>query len=78
MIFRARLSLLSLETRENPSVPGLDPIGGNAPPPVDPPAPPPSDPAEVAIAAAIAGATVPPPVDPLLGNNGIYNVPLLP
>ena len=83
MSFRARLSLTALEARENPSVPTLDPFGGTAPPPTDPVTltAVPTDPAAVAEAAALAGVTfapIPPPVDPLLGNNTIYNVPLLP
>ena len=77
MTFRARLSLLSLETRENPSVPGVDPIGGYVPPPTDP-LPPTDDPATLAEAAVIAGATPTPPTDPLLGDNSVYKVPLLP
>ena len=82
MTFRARLSLTSLEARENPSVPTVDPTGGTAPPPTEPP--PPTDPVQLAIDAAAAGAaagaptTPPPPIDPLLGNNSVYNVPLLP
>jgi len=83
MTFRARLSLTALETRENPSVPTVDPVGGTAPPPTDPlPPPPPTNPAAMAEAAAAAGAALPPPppapIDPLLGNNSIYKVPLLP
>jgi hypothetical protein len=79
-MFRARLSLFALEARENPSVPGADPYGGDAPPPVDPP-PPPVDPVQQAIDAAAAGASVPttpPPVDPLLGDNSVYKIPLTP
>lgn len=85
MTFRARLSLTALEARENPSVPTVDPFGGTAPPPADPstvvlpPLPTPTDPAAVAEAAAIAGATLTPaPIDPLLGNNSVYKIPLLP
>jgi hypothetical protein len=78
MAFRARLSLLALETRENPSVPGLDPIGGEAPPPVDPPAPPPSDPVLLAEAAVIAGVTIPPetpPAPPPDNTANLYPIP---
>ncbi|MBN9122975.1 MAG: hypothetical protein J0I06_28200 [Planctomycetes bacterium] len=85
MIFRARLSLTSLESRENPSTPTVDPIGGIDPAPTDPvvtaPADPaPADPTTTAVDAAAAGATLPDATstDPLLGNNTIYNVPLLP
>ena len=85
MIFRARLSVFALEQRENPSVPALDPIGGDAPPPVAPPAPPVIVTIIDAGGATGGGVTTPttpitptPPTDPLLGNNGIYNIPLIP
>lgn len=87
MTFRFRPALTPLESRENPSVPAIDPFLGSAPPPADPiPTPPPAESAlvQLMIDAAIAGAsgatTTPPaaPTDPLLANNSIYNVPLLP
>lgn len=81
---RFRPSFTQLESRENPSVPALDPFGGTAPAPVDPPAAP-VDPVQVAIDAVIAGATATtttppttPTTDPLLIINSIYNVPLVP
>ena len=82
MTFRARLSLTTLEARENPSVPTVDPVGGGAPPPTDPlPPPPPTDPVQLAIDSCVAGATTPTTTtttDPLLGTNTVYKVPLLP
>ena len=79
MAFRARLSLLALETRENPSVPGLDPIGGDTTVPLDPVPPPPStDPVAMAEAAAIAGVTIPPttpPAPPPDNTATLYQLP---
>jgi hypothetical protein len=88
MNFRFRPELMSLETRENPSVPGVDPIGGDAPPPVDtPPAAAPTDTTTpttgsplltiIALTTELAvNATQ--TTDPLLQNNSIYNIPLVP
>lgn len=87
MSFRFRPALTWLESRENPSTPTADPFGGAVPPPADPtPAPPPADSSLVQIminaaaAAASSASTTPPatPTDPLLANNSIYNVPLVP
>jgi hypothetical protein len=82
MNFRFIPVLSALESRENPSVPYLDPLGATAPPPSDPaPAPAPVDPTAAIIAAATGAATGTTPTnpnDPILGNNSIYNVPLLP
>ena len=85
MNFRARLSLFALETRENPSVPGLDPFGGEAPAPIDPPGAGAVDPVQIAIDAAIAGAsatatttTTTTTTTTADGINSIYNIPLLP
>ncbi len=63
MNFRARLSLFALESRENPSVPVVPPVGGDAPPPTDP--------AVIAEGACVDGATIP----PAGGNNTVYNTP---
>ena len=84
-----RPTLFQFESRENPSVPVLDPIGGTAPPSTDPVVTaPPVDPATAAADAVNAAITValgvvtpaapPAPFDPLTANNSIYNVPLVP
>lgn len=80
---RFRPTFMQLESRENPSVPALDPFGGTAPAPVEEPTT--TDPVQVAVDAVIAGAsatttttTTAPTTDPLLINNSIYNVPLVP
>jgi hypothetical protein len=62
MTFRAHLSLFALETRENPSVPGLDPYVVGGPAPTDPTAAAPgtdntTDATALAQAAVIAGVT---------------------
>ncbi|QJW93904.1 hypothetical protein FTUN_1418 [Frigoriglobus tundricola] len=80
MNFRARLSLFALETRENPSVPGIDPTGGTAPAPVTTTttttATTTTDPTSIALAAATAGATVP-TTNVLTATNSIYNTPVV-
>ena len=84
-----RPTLFQFESRENPSLPVLDPIGGTAPPSTDPVVvAPPVDPATAAADAAVAAANLalslitppapPAPFDPLTANNSIYNVPLVP
>jgi hypothetical protein len=79
MTFRARLSLLSLETRENPSVPGIDPYGGEVPAPTGPVSPPPAtDPVALAEAAVIAGVTIPPTTPPAPPPDNTATLYLLP
>ena len=83
MNLRTRLFLTTLEARENPSVPTVDPIGGDVPPPV----PPPVDPGQIAadIGAAIGAAVInvvsppapPAPFDVLTADNSIYKTPLV-
>lgn len=85
MTFRFRPALTPLESRENPSVPGIDPFGGAAPAPVDPTPPPTTtDPVilQTAIDAVIAGAGSAPTTPTtagniLLENNSIYKIPIV-
>lgn len=86
-MFRARLSVFQLESRDNPSTPELDPLGlgAFAPPPSDPPSPPPSNPAisffvdaAAATAARMTVGITTITADPFTEINTIYNVPLVP
>src|SRR5258706_134139 len=64
-MLRFRPTLTRLETRENPDVTPLDPLGGPAPPPADPV---PRPPAPAAPAPGPAGAD-PPPHEPVLSRD---------
>lgn len=76
-MFRARLSLFALESRENPSGPDLiDPIGPSVPPPPPSDPIPPTTPSIIDIGGAIGGGVVDagsPPATPD-DTNGIIKV----
>lgn len=73
MSLRARLSFDYLEPRDNPSVPGGDPIGiGGTPPAAPPPPPPPDGGTGITVIGGYVGTpTPPPPADgsPIVGGS---------
>ena len=71
-----RPSLCQLETRENPSIPVVDPFGGTAPPWTDPALTPTTT--DTTTTVIVTTTTTPPaPFDVFTANNSIYNVPLV-
>lgn len=69
-----RPSLFQFESRENPSVPVIDPFGGIAPPSTDPALTPTTTTTTTTVIVTPTTTTT----DPLLATNAIYNVPLVP
>ncbi len=71
-----RPTLFQFESRENPSLPVLDPIGGTAPPSTDPALTPTTT--DTTTTVIVTTTTTPPaPFDVFMANNSIYNVPLV-
>jgi hypothetical protein len=83
----AKLSLQTLEGRENPSVPGLDPFGGLSPAPHSPgppaavPPPQPALPRDQGfferVAIGVENEAFRKALYPLLEDNSIYKTPLV-
>lgn len=69
-----RPTLFQFESRENPSLPVLDPIGGTAPPSTDPALTTTTPTTTTTVIVTPTTTTT----DPLLATNSIYNVPLVP